>query len=359
MFNPKRLIIARKRRRLSSEGLASLTGLTSVTISRLEKGLHDPLPENLDVIAKKLGFPKEFFLGADIDPLPKEAASFRSLTSMAAKERDAALSAGSIAYLLSDWVADRFNLPKTDIQNLSHEREPEKAAISLRQYWALGEQPISNMVKLLEAKGVRVFSLSENTKNVDAFSCWRGNIPYIFLNTFKSTEHSRFDAAHELGHLVLHKHGGPNQGRSAEIEANSFASAFLMPEADIRSRISYVTSLNQVIQSKQYWGVSVAALIYRLHKLHLITDHTYRHFYIQLNKLGYRTNEPHSLPREESVVWKKIFTELWHDKITKKNIADELHLPFEEIENLVFGLNGQNDLNANLEAHKKVKLHLV
>src|SRR3546814_6566541 len=52
----------------------------------------------------------------------------------------------------------------------------------------------------------------EDTKNVDAFSCWRNGQPFVFLNTFKSAERSRFDAAHELAHLVLHRHGGP-QGR--------------------------------------------------------------------------------------------------------------------------------------------------
>jgi transcriptional regulator with XRE-family HTH domain len=42
MFNPKRLTLVRKRRRLSGEGLAKLVGVTPVTISKLEKGLHDP-----------------------------------------------------------------------------------------------------------------------------------------------------------------------------------------------------------------------------------------------------------------------------------------------------------------------------
>ncbi len=340
MFNPNRLSIARKRRRLTGEGLAKLVGVSPVTITRIETGANEPAPETLDEIIRVLKFPKEFFLGADIDELPKEAASFRSLTSMTAKERDAALSAGSLAYLLSDWVTERFNLPGADLIDLSFERDPEKAAIALRQHWALGEQPISNMVKLLESKGVRVFSLAENTKNVDAFSCWRNGIPYVFLNTFKSTERSRHDAAHELAHLVLHKHGGPQQGRAAEVEANSFASAFLMPEADIRSRLPYVTSMNQLIQTKKRWGVSVAALVYRLHKIGLLTDHRYRSLYIQMNKLGYRTNEPNELPREQSVIWQKVFSELWSDKISKNHIADALNLPFDEIENLVFGLNG-------------------
>ncbi len=352
MFNPNRLTLARKRRRLTGEGLASLVGITPVTMSRLEQGLNEPALETLDAIARILKFPKKFFYGEDIESPSQDAASFRSLTSMTAKERDAAIAAGSLAYLLSDWVKDRFNLPKVDLLDLSFERNPEKAAILMRQYWGLGEQPISNMVNLLESKGVLVFSLSENTKNVDAFSCWRTDAPYVFLNTFKSTEHSRFDASHELAHLVLHKHGGPHQGKSSELEANAFASAFLMPEADIRSRISYILSLGQLVEIKERWGVSVAALVYRLHKIGLLNDYRFRNMYIQINKLGYRKKEPKSLPRENSVIWEKVFKLLWTGRITKSHIADALHLPFEELENLVFGLNGSLDVQNSLKKQK-------
>ena len=40
--------------------------------------------------------------------MPVHAASFRSLKSMAARDRDAALAAGSIAFLFDDWVDARF-----------------------------------------------------------------------------------------------------------------------------------------------------------------------------------------------------------------------------------------------------------
>jgi len=177
MFNPQRLSLARKRRRLTSKGFAELIGMSPVTVTRLEKANNEPEPETVDLIAKELGFPREFFFGDDIDDLSQDAASFRSLTSMTARERDAALASGSLAYLLSDYVAAKFNLPEPKLIDLSHERDPAAAAMTVRQAWALGEQPISNMIKLLESKGVRVFSLAENTKSVDAFSCWRNDIP--------------------------------------------------------------------------------------------------------------------------------------------------------------------------------------
>jgi len=340
MFNPQRLSLARKRRRLTSKRFAELIGMSPVTVTRLEKANNEPEPGTVDLISKALGFPREFFFGNDIDELSKESASFRSLTSMSARERDAALASGSLAYLLSDYIAERFNLPEPKLIDLSHERDPAAAARTVREVWALGEQPISNMIKLLESKGIRVFSLAENTKTVDAFSCWRNAVPYIFLNTFKSAERSRLDAAHELAHLILHRHGGPRQGRDAEMEANIFASSFLMPIADVRSRLPFVSRLDDLIAAKKRWGVSTAALAYRLHKLRILSDWQYRMFCIQINQKGYGTHEPDSLPREESVVWKKVFTELWSDRISKRQVAADLHLPHDELENLVFGLTG-------------------
>jgi Zn-dependent peptidase ImmA (M78 family)/DNA-binding XRE family transcriptional regulator len=341
MFNPKRLSLARKRRRLSSKGFAELIGMSPVTVTRLEKANNEPEPDTVALIAKALGFPREFFFGGDIDDVTKDAASFRSLTSMTAREREAALAAGSLAYLLSDYVSAKFNLPEPKLFDLSHERDPAAAARTVRQVWALGEQPISSMIKLLESKGVRVFSLAENTKNVDAFSCWRNDVPYVFLNTFKSAERSRLDAAHELAHLILHKHGGPRQGRDAEVEANSFASSFLMPKADVKSRLPFVGRLDEMVVAKKRWGVSTAALAYRLHKLGILSDWQYRMFCIQINQRGYRNEEPNGLPREVSVVWKKVFTELWSDRVSKSQIATDLHLPPDELENLVFGLTGE------------------
>lgn len=357
MFNPNRLVIARKRRRLTSKELAQRVGLSPVTITRLEQS-GNPEPSTIESLAKELEFPMEFFFADEIDIPTKESASFRSLTSMTAKERDAALAAGSLAYLTSDWVASHFNLPEVDLIDLGYEREPDIAARTLRQYWGLGEQPISNVMKLLESKGVRVFSLSENTKNVDAFSCWRNGIPYIFLNTFKTAERSRFDALHELGHLVLHRHGEA-KGREAEREANKFASFFLMPSEDVFSRIQFVTSLEQLIRYKKRWGVSISALAYRLHKAGNISDWQYRTFCIQINR-KYGVSEPNGLEREQSVVWEKVFRELWNEGITRKDLANKLSIPIDEIENLVFGLIGSyRTPDEIIDDRNKVGLKLV
>ena len=340
MLNISRLELARKRRRLTAKALSESAGIAPVTLSRIVNGTQIADERTVDALVRALSFPREFFFKDDIDPISAEAASFRSLTAMSAKEREAALAAGLLAFELSDWVNARFNLPKADLLDLSHERDPAGAARTLRQYWSIGERPISHMVKLLETKGIRVFSLAENTKNVDAFSCWRNDEPFVFLNTFKTTERSRFDAAHELGHLVMHKHGGPQQGRKAEFEAQVFASFFLMPHDDVRATIPRVSTLSQVVRAKQRWGVSASALAYHLHKMNVLTDWNYRTFCIQINR-DYGKSEPLGWPPERSSVWQMVLTALWKEGMSRNQIASTLCLPHAEVENLLFGLTGE------------------
>ncbi|OJY38678.1 MAG: XRE family transcriptional regulator [Rhizobiales bacterium 65-9] len=340
MFNVSRLELARKRRRYTAKSLADQAGISPVTLSRVVNGQQIADERTLDALVRALRFPREFFYLDDFDPVDADAASFRSLTAITAREREAALAAGSLAFEMADWVGERYNLPSAELLDLSYERDPAAAARAMRQFWSIGERPIGNMVKLLETKGVRVFSLAENTKNVDAFSCWRNGEPYVFLNTFKTTERSRFDAAHELAHLVLHKHGGPQQGRQAELEAQLFASSFLMPEDDVRASIPIVGGLQHIIRAKARWGVSASALAYRLHKLNILTDWQYRTFVIQINR-DFGKTEPEGLPPERSAVWQTVLTDLWKQGVSRNQIANALRLPHDEVENLLFGLTGE------------------
>ena len=356
MFNPRRLELARMRRRLTARGLCERARISPVTVSRIVARKQIPDDQTISQMAEVLDYPIEFFHLGEIDTIDVSAASFRSLTSMTARERDAAVSAGALAYLINDWVVERFNLPDADLIDLSYERDPSLAARLLRQHWSIGERPVGNAIALLETKGVRVYSLTENTRNVDAFSCWRNEEPYVFLNTLKSTERSRFDAAHELGHLVLHRHGGPRQGRQSEVEANAFASSFLMPRADVIATLPLVTELDQIIDAKARWGVSALALAVRLHRLEIITDWQYRTFCIQIRQ-NFGHAEPNGLPREKSTVWRTVLTELWKEGITKKHIAKQIHIPHLELEGLLFGLSGEVTQQLN-QASKSGRLRI-
>lgn len=357
MFNPNRLSLARKRRRLTGKGLAELCGLTPVTISRLEKGLNEPEAGSLERLACALSYPVEFFFGDDIEDIPAEAVSFRSLKKMSAKEREAALAAGGLGLLVSDWVDERFNLPKVDFPVMDH-IDAETAAVDLRQYWSLGQKPIGNMIKLIESKGVRVFALTEKTKHVDAYSFWRDEVPFAFLNNFKTPEHSIFDCCHELGHLILHRHQGPKHHRGAEYEANKFASAFLMPRNDVLAHLPRFVTVDDIIRTKGRWRVSAMALAYRLRDIEIISDWQYRSICIELTHRNYRSREPIGVERETSVLWKKILNQLWSDRLTKEDFAAGVGIPFDELESLLFGITQPEEVVSEAEGIKGLRLVL-
>lgn len=349
IFNPSKLIIARKRRVLNKKQFAELINVEPHTVTRWDRYQTEPSADNLDAIERVLEYPREFFFGDDIDEPEQEGTSFRSQTAMSAARRDAALAAGAIGFLISDWVVERFDLPEANIPNLSL-YDPEPAAQALRQEWGLGEMPISNMIHLLESRGVRVFSLVENVTTVNAYSLWRNNCPYVFLNTIKSPESSRFDAAHELAHLVLHQDGKVT-GREAEDQANRFASAFLMPKGDVLSKLPRAYSIQQLISEKTRWRVSLAALNYRLHKLDITTEWKNRDFCIEIARRGYNRNEPNSIQREKSVIWDKVLKTLWSEGSTHIDIAKAIHVPDSEVADLVFGILRNIDPDDSRQFH--------
>lgn len=367
MFNPNRLTVARKRRGFTMTRLAELLSVELRSVSAYENGEFPPSAGTLEKISTLLDFPISFFAQDDLEEISPDTASFRAMSKMSASKRDIALYSGSIALLLNNAIESRFHLPAIDLPDLSRESVPEAAADSLRRHWGLGELPIKNIVHLLEAKGVRIFSLCIDAVEVDAFSLWRESQPFVFLNTMKSGERMRFDCAHELGHLAIHRHGADQGGvingsQELEKEANEFASAFLMPRSSVLAYAPKLVTIEKLVQLKKIWGVSVAALAYRMHRLEIISDWHYRELFKQLSKLGYRKSEPETIPHETSQVLQKVFASLRDEGFGKSDIALEIHVNREEIDELVFGLilNGVKNANAFAAATPpKGRLHLV
>jgi Zn-dependent peptidase ImmA (M78 family)/transcriptional regulator with XRE-family HTH domain len=338
MFIAERLTLARQRRGLTKSGLAERANLASRSISSYESSRAEPRRSTVTTLAEVLSFPESFFDAPAPVAIPHDGASFRSLARMTASQRDTALAAGRLCVDLNRWLTERFELPEADLPqaNLAI-TDPEGAALLTRTHWGLGTAPIPNMIHLVESHGVRVFSLAEECHEVDAFSFWSDGVAMMCLNTMKTAEHSVFDVAHELGHLVLHRGHGSPRGREEEQEANAFAASFLMPRSDVLAAAPRFPGLTDLAEAKGRWRVSTAALNYRMHKLGLLSDWHYREICIELGRRG-RARELNPIQRESSQLLEKAFAALRSEGVRRGDVAAALYLYPADLDTLVFGL---------------------
>lgn len=339
-FTPSRLALARHRRGLTLVQLAAEVELTAQSLSNAENGRQRPSAATIEKLARVLRFPVEFFSSPDLEELHDFQLSFRARSKTSNRAKNAVKSSARIAVELKRWIDERFITPALDLPSLDTHMSPELAAEHVRARWGLDQmQSIPNCVHLLESKGIAVFSLPPEYRDVDAFSFWwRGN-PFVLLSTMKSAERSRFDAAHELGHLVLHRNEDYDRDwRTAEREANCFASALLMPRQSVLRHVPQPTTTDRIIRSKRRWKVAAMALVYRLHELNVLSEWTYRQFVIELGRLGYRSGEPDGVVRESSQLLAKVFGALRADKTPIAAVAKDLLVETDELRDLTFGL---------------------
>jgi Zn-dependent peptidase ImmA (M78 family) len=87
---------------------------------------------------------------------------------------------------------------------------------------------------------------------------------------------SRFDLAHEIGHLVLHRHiKRPTEKARFDMlehQAHRFAGALLLPAETLARDVRIPPTLDDLLLLKRRCGVSVAAIIMRLYAIALLDD---------------------------------------------------------------------------------------
>ena len=337
-FNSDRLDLARRLRGVTRRSLAQDAGLSVKSLTRYLTGERRPDSRTVRQFSEALDLPEHFFSGPMPDAVPASAPSFRAMSVMTRRQRDQAVAAGVLGVCLSDWIDERFNVPHVTVERYE-DVDPDAAAMAVRGLWELGHRPVKNMVHLLEAHGVRVFALPEHSKAVDAYSFWSSSLkPFVFLNTSKSSERSRMDAAHELGHLVMHPWGGTQRSRKAEEDAKRFASTFLMPAESVVARLRRNPSLREIVSAKSYWKVSVVSLAYRLRQLNMMSAHQYTRTFVEVGGLGYRTQEPDPVERETSLVLDQVFDKLRHRNISFSSVAHDLAIYPQDLSQLLRGV---------------------
>lgn len=246
--------------------------------------------------------------------------------------------------------------------DVKREDQIEFIANSARKALALPKNSNQNFLFLLEKAGAFIFE-KEIGETIDAYSLWtEEDRPYIMLGTIKKSAARRnFDLAHELGHLLLHYKMEFNmQDRRAyrivEDEADSFASALLMPDefyADCQ-HIVKVSNPDAYIDMKEKWEVSLQAIAMRLYKLGVLEYQQYRYFFMSINKKGYRKIEPldNEIPISRPMKMKSILQLIFEKGIfTVSGLMDDLKVD-QEFLTMITGIEKEFFTNYRLKERK-------
>jgi transcriptional regulator with XRE-family HTH domain/Zn-dependent peptidase ImmA (M78 family) len=315
MLTPSRLALARTRRGLTAAELARKAGTSPASIGDYEHGRRRPRPATTARLAAALGFPTGFLEAGDA---PEVDVAFSG--SATRRQRDAATGAARLAVGFGDWLTGAFTLPAPDVPTWEHP-DPETAAGMLRARWGLSHGPAPNLVHLLEAHGVRVFSLPPDCAAAGPASCRHDGTPYVFLDPTATPARARLDTARELGRLT------------GTTDAHAFATAFLLPRAGVLAAVPRGAVTEQVAAHAATWHVDPLTLAHRLRDLGLLTPAQYAAVCRHLARRA--AAEPR---RETSQLLAKVFRALRERGTTPHRVARELLLDVEELNGLVFGL---------------------
>lgn len=333
LFDGDRLRQARLYSGLRKVEVAEAVGITPAAVGQYESGRTRPSAQVMALLAVRLGFPPEFFeRRASRISVPENLAHFRKLRSTTRIDRERLLVRLELLSEVMATVEKHVELPSVDVPDLAvsdEEDQPEAAAAAVRTAWGLGWGPIDHVVRLLESKGIVVVRPRIDTSQVDAFSTWAGMRPVIVLSNDKAdAARSRFDAAHELGHLVMHHDVEPGH-HVVEQQANRFAAAFLLPANAIGRELPRRMSWPAFFALKERWRVSLQALLYRARTLGVLSPDAYRRAQIYLSRQGWRDNEPVQIgpPEEPALVERALALMRSELGIDDQVVGDDCALP--------------------------------
>ena len=305
-FVGARLREARQVRGLQATELAEKLKVSPQAISSYEHDKKSPSPAVADAIAKELDFPAQFFTRAVAIEGVTEAVFYRSMSAATKAARTRAewrlrWLQEITQYLNASVEFPRVNLPELDAPedfSLLAADDIERIAEAVRKFWMMDTGgPVANMVNLLENQGAIVARDNLGAVTLDSLSTFMVR-PYVIIGTDKGTSARwRYDAAHELGHLILHRYVDRRSltktadFKQLEEQAHRFAAAFLLPMSAFADEF-FSASLDLLRAMKSRWRVSIKMMIKRARDGHLISEDHGRNLYRNYARRGWQMAEP-------------------------------------------------------------------
>jgi Zn-dependent peptidase ImmA (M78 family)/transcriptional regulator with XRE-family HTH domain len=305
VFNGSELRLARIINNFSLDDVAEKVEKSKQYLSSLEAGKSFPTRELTEKLAQVLSVEPAFFAyGSPM--IHEDQFHFRKKVSASVALKNSVIARGELVKRLSIYLEGKLKLPPVRIPEYpaeNYRHEIERVAELCRDAWGLGKGPIENITRLAENIGAVVTSFKSMSKEIDALSLAAKRPVIVRSEAKESVCRQRFDISHEIGHLVLHQ-GVQTGDRVTESEANTFASAFLIPRSMMakffprpkNSRLDW----QSLSEFKTTWKVSKAAILYRALKLELISDVQYKSGVITLKRTGEAAGEKddHLIPPE-------------------------------------------------------------
>jgi Zn-dependent peptidase ImmA (M78 family) len=294
VFNGEMLLLARQTRKVSQPELVERSGgVSQAQLSKIEHGRIQPTEALVCRFADTLRYNPTFFYNSSYRRMPP-VSFHRKRQKLSPRDLDAIHGQSEIYRLNLKKMIESVDLetrlpPVPPIDPDQYNGDISRIAQTVRQRWAIPRGPIKDLTKIVEDAGVVIIGFDFGTPLIDGFSQHPSDsLPaIIFLNSRQPKDRYRYSLAHEMAHLVMHQTPNPEM----EVQANLFASEFLMPKADIHHQL-YNLSIMKFMELKLYWGTSMQSLIYKAWQTGRISDRMFKYYNIEMSRRGFRTKEP-------------------------------------------------------------------
>jgi len=293
-FNAILLKLLRESNGLTQAEVCKTSRINQALWSKWERGLAVPTERMIDELVKIFKYPREYFLQPIVD-IPTGLVYHRKRTSLRADHRAKIEARARLMAFDAVKLCQECDVASNIISREG--RTAKEAARGMRAIWSVTHGPIQNLVELLERNGIVIIAFDFETDLIDGFYLpikGERECICIALNTNESfaPDRQRFTLAHELGHAVLHRSEFVADPKTAEREANAFASEFLLPEDDVKNDLHVKLTFENLRKLKIKWHVSMAAIARRANDLGVVNDREYRTTCYFLASSGYRKHEP-------------------------------------------------------------------
>lgn len=335
------LTFAREYRGYTQKDLVNnIDGLSQSNLSNFEHGLDKLSDSLLEKIMSFLGFPVSFLDLSVVDYV--ENKHYRTKSTISIKNKKQIDKFTSLVSYCFDCLAEFVELPEYKFGDYDLEEMAITAsdvAKQVRRQFRLGNEPIKNICRLLEANGVFIYQWDCPYPTFDGVSMVTGNgYHLVIINKNVSNDRIRRTLAHELGHSMMHEctsiFVGPN--RDKESEADEFASELLMPQIAIRDSL-YGLTTSKLPLLKRYWLVSMVSLIVRAERINCIDKKKEKNMMIEASRKHWRTKEPIDVPIDEPSVIKQSLNLIKNSfGYNIEVLAKTMRLPTDIVEN-IFG----------------------